>query len=335
MYALLDGLSLFLIGIADSVNPYPKYVAIRSARTRSLLYNLFLNAFLLLVSVGSFEWIILPLLVHFKRSLAPTDSIFTPYLIDFFESFSRAIFYYCWVYPMYFMWMILIPSWHEDLAKHTYELSQKERRPLLKPLVGDQKIEEAVLRILFTLFFIFQKLFFSYFPFIGVYLDLFIASIYYSFLFFEPRWRIENVPFYQNSKKNCVDIIHSKWPYFFGFGLPLCCLVKAISFPFPDGIYISLLPLVIQRYWYLWSIYFYFFSLLSALQQLWIDQRRTLKFLDCLCFHHLYILRKSSKSGPSGSLERRNERFKCLKLLIYCTNYKLFTSLLTSQRDSW
>jgi hypothetical protein len=245
MSAIINGLQLFFVGVADSLNPVPKYEVIRQEGTRQLLTSLSGNSILLLFSVVIFESLFKPYLSEIKIFL-PQDSIFSDGFVSFLGSFSQFIFYIGWVYPMYFLWILFISTWHEELAKHTYGLSQKKKRSPLKQLDLDQKIEEAVHRGLFTIFFIIQRVCFASIPYIGSQLDLMIASIYYSFLCFEPRWRIEHIPFYRRSANNSVDIIHFKWPYYLGFGLPLCLFVKILSFPFPDGVYLSLLPLVSQ-----------------------------------------------------------------------------------------
>ncbi len=148
-----------------------------------------------------------------------------------FESASFYIFtflqYFCWLYPIYIISIVLNNFWYNDIAKYSYNMQyKKEENKISRPkeMIQDAIYKTLLLNVMWIEFFI-----------IGMISSFFLCCWIYSFSLFEYRW--------QNSILNLfsrIDIVEQNASYFLGFGFPITCA----TFFFPTLVSVGILAVL-------------------------------------------------------------------------------------------
>jgi len=137
-----------------------------------------------------------------------------PFIWSFIQTPLQYTFGLFWVLPLFLLSRLVNALWFQDIADTAYR-----GRPRWRKI--SKFIADTLFSLLVQALFLVQAKLVRFFPiaFIGQLVYMFHISLLYSLYAFEYKWF--NMGLDLNHR---LELIENNWPYYIGFGLPLCIL---------------------------------------------------------------------------------------------------------------
>jgi len=189
-----------------------------------------MNGVIFLGSLIIFEYILIPILLLLLNCEISTES--------YIKSIIIYVFHIIWIYPIYFISLILNSDWYLEIANTAQDiLNKNEKKPITISKHMTYIAESIYQAILFTCILLQIKLL-SFIPILGPTLSAINLSCISGYYCFE--YKFLNMSLYSK-----IDYCETHWAYLLGFGIPLTAITLLLPNFIGLGLYSVLFPIFV------------------------------------------------------------------------------------------
>lgn len=165
------------------------------------------------------------------------------FLQGYFNNWFLALYYLCWIFPLYITSMVLSVFWIQDIFDEAYRISNQNKKDKLK--LRKANILDTMANLVFRkgimFIYLFQTMIISQLPFyLGDVLSVIFYSWLYSYYCFEYKIFALNL-----NTEESIQVFEANWAYYLGFGLLFTIILYSYPGLVSSGFFALLFPFLV------------------------------------------------------------------------------------------